>query len=220
MPPTATYQDIKAYQDLVQHNEISAKILPPCPRCRVESMHFKLHAYRERCFLIIVEMLIRTVYCPLLRFKCPGCGKTVTYYPDFAIPYKRYTRQTIMGYAGTYVQNEKMTYQGAVASQNGIPGYDDSDRTLAPSTVHRWISDLSALAGTCRTALSLLLQANPMSDICRDLAQIVVPSNKYRSKQRKNQLMGVRKLTMVEAFFQSAFAKSTFTKLAISCGFT
>lgn len=220
MPPTATYQDIKAYQDKVQHNQITPEGLAPCHRCQVESMYFKLHAYRERRFLIIVKMLIQTVCCPLLRFKCPGCGKTVTYYPDFAIPYKRYTRQTIMGYAGIYVQNEKMAYQSTVASQGGIPGYNDSDRTLLPSTVHRWITGLSAFANTCRTALSLLLQANPMSGICRDLAQIVVPSGKYRSERRKNQLRHMCKLAVVEAFFRSAFSNSIFTKLAISCAFT
>ena len=88
MPLTATLEDIKAYQDQVEKNNIAPDNLPPCPRCRVESQLFNIHAYRERRFLIIIEMLIQAVYCSLVRFKCPGCKKTFTNYPDFAIPYK------------------------------------------------------------------------------------------------------------------------------------
>jgi len=53
--------------------------------------------------MIIVDLLVVAVYCALIRFICPGCKKTFTYYPDFAIPYKHYTRQSIIGYAGAYV---------------------------------------------------------------------------------------------------------------------
>ena len=201
MPPTATYQDIKAYQDNAEKNIITPHRLPPCPKCHVESLYFKLHAYRERRFLVIVEMLIQSAYCTLVRFKCPGCGKTVTNYPDFAIPYKRYSRQTITGLAGTYVETDKMTYQDAVMSQDGVPGYARSNCTLAPSTIHRWISGISCLVDTCRTALSLLLQDNPVSSVCRDLAQIIVPFCKYRSERRKNQLLSCRKLMTIADFF-------------------
>jgi len=220
MPPTATYEDIKAYQDNVEKNIITPHRLPPCPKCHVESLYFKLHAYRERRFLVIVEMLIQSAYCTLVRFKCPGCGKTVTNYPDFAIPYKRYSRQTITGLAGTYVETDKMTYQDAVMSQDGVPGYARSDCTLAPSTIHRWISGLSCLVDTCRTALSLVLQDNPVSSVCRDLAQIIVPFCKYRSERRKNQLLSCRKLMTIADFFQDTFNISIFTKLAIACAFT
>jgi len=92
MPPTATLEDIKAHQLKIEKGKIRPDNLPPCPRCSVESEFFKIHAYRERRFLIIIEMLIKAAYCSLLRFKCPGCGKTFTHYPDFAIPQKHYTR--------------------------------------------------------------------------------------------------------------------------------
>jgi len=48
MPPTATLEDIKAYQRKVEKNKITPHSLPPCPRCNVDSSFFKLHAYRER----------------------------------------------------------------------------------------------------------------------------------------------------------------------------
>ena len=88
MPPTATLEDIKAHQQRVEKDKITPDDLPPCPRCFVESAFFKIHAYRERRFFIIIKMLIKAVYCSLVRFRCPGCGKTFTHYPDFAIPQK------------------------------------------------------------------------------------------------------------------------------------
>ena len=37
MPPTATLEDIKAYQQKVEKDKITPHNLPPCPRCSVES---------------------------------------------------------------------------------------------------------------------------------------------------------------------------------------
>jgi hypothetical protein len=54
MPPTATLEAIKAYQDQVEKDNITPHNLPACPRCRVDSSFFKIHAYRERRLLIII----------------------------------------------------------------------------------------------------------------------------------------------------------------------
>jgi hypothetical protein len=219
MPQTATLEAIKAYQQKVEKDKIAPDNLPPCPRCRVESEFFKIHAYRERRFLIIVEMLIKAAYCSLVRFKCPGCGKTVTNYPDFAIPYKHYTRPSITGFSARYLNSEDITYRQAVMVDDSVPGYPQYDATLAPSTIHRWITTLSRLTQTSRTALILLLQENPVSSICRNLARVVTPQQKYKTKKRKKQLINCQQLMIVEAFFQVTFKTSIFTKLAISCAF-
>jgi hypothetical protein len=139
MPPTATLEDIKAHQQKVEKDKITSDNLPPCPRCQVESAFFKVHAYRERRFLIIIAMLIKKVYCSLVRFRCSGCGKKFTDYPDFAIPHKHYTLPTITGFSASYVDSDDMTYQRAAMVDNSVPGYPQSDGTLAPSTIHRWI---------------------------------------------------------------------------------
>jgi hypothetical protein len=219
MPPTATLEAIKAHQRLVEKNKITADNLPPCPRCFVESAFFKIHAYRERRFLIIIEMLIQAAYCSLVRFKCPGCGKTFTHYPDFAIPHKHYTQPSVTGFSERYVESDDMTYQKAVMVDSSVPGYPQSDGTLAPSTIHRWITTLERFDQTCRTALRLLLQENPASSICRDLARLIVLRRKYRTEQRKNQLIGCRQLVIIEAIFQATFKRSIFTKLATRCAF-
>jgi hypothetical protein len=223
MPPTATLEDIKAYQHQVEKDNIAPDNLPPCPRCRVESEFFKIHAYRERRFLIIIEMLIKSIYCSLVRFKCPGCGKTFTNYPDFAIPHKHYTRPSITGFSASYLQSDDMTYQQAVMVDNSAPGYPQSDSTeaptLAPTTIHRWITTLGRFTQTCRTALTLVLQENPTSSICRDLARLIIVQRKYKTNHRKKQLIDCRQLVIIEAFFQATFKTSIFTKLAIRHAF-
>ena len=219
MPPTATLEDIKAYQQKVEKDKITPHNLPSCPRCSVDSSFFKIHAYRERRFLIIIEMLIKAAYCSLVRFKCPGCEKTFTNYPDFAIPYKHYTRQSIMGFSARYLNCEHITYRQAVMVDGSVPGYPQNDATLAPSTLHRWITTLSRLTQTCRTALILLLQKNPVSSICRSLAQLIIPQRKYKTKRRKKQLIRCRQLMIIEAFFHDSFKTSIFTKLATGHGF-
>ena len=220
MPPTATLEDIKAYQHKVEKDKITPHNLPPCPRCSVDSSFFKIHAYRERRFLIIVEMLINAAFCTLIRFRCPGCGKTFTDYPDFAIPHKHYTQPTIMRFAGTYLQSDDITYQQAVMFDHSAPGYHQNDATLPPSTIHRWITSLGRLTNTCRTALILLLQENPVSSICRDLARLIIPQRKYKTNDRKKQLFGCRQMVIIEAFFQADFKTSIFTKLATRCAFS
>jgi transposase-like protein len=220
MPLTATLEDIKAYQQKVEKDKITPHNLPPCPRCSVDSSFFKIHAYRERRFLIIIEMLIQAAYCSLVRFRCPGCGKTFTFYPDFAIPHKHYTQPTIIRFAGTYTESDPMTYQQAVMVDNSTPGYAQNDGTLAPSTLHRWITTLARFIHTCRTALILVLEENPVSSICRNLARLIIPPRKYKTNPRKKQLFGCRQLLIVEAFFHATFKTSIFTKLATRCAFS
>ncbi len=223
MPPTATLEDIKAHQEKVEKDKIISDNLPPFPCCSVESEFFKIHAYRERRFLIIIEMLIKAAYCSLVRFICPGCGKTFTHYPDFAIPHKHYTRPSITGFSARYVESDDMTYQQAVMVDNSAVGYPENDSTdtptLAPTTIHRWITTLGNFTQTCRTALILLLQENPVSSICRDLSRLTVPQRKHRTNQRKKQLIGCRQLAIIEGFFQATFNTSIFTKLATRCAF-
>jgi hypothetical protein len=77
MPPTATLEQIKAHQQKVEKDKITPNNFPPCLRCSLDSAFFKIHAYRERRFLVIIEMLIQAAFCTLVRFRCIGCGKRI-----------------------------------------------------------------------------------------------------------------------------------------------
>jgi len=219
MPLSATPEEIKAYERQLNKGQIKPDSLPPCPQCYVEAAHFKEHAYRDRKFLVIVDMLVVAVLSVLLRFRCPGCGKTFTFYPDFALPYKRYTRPTVTELSRSYVQDPEATYESAVMVDGSVPGYPDDQRTLAPSTIHRFATTVSRLATTAGTALDLVLQQNPTSTICRDLALVTVPARKYRTSARKYLLLQCFRFFVIEALFHHTFTTSIFTKLAIRCGF-
>ena len=222
MPPTATIEDIKAYRVKVEKGRITAQNLPPCRRCSLDAHYFKIHAYRERRFLIIVDMIVQPAHAPLVRFRCPGCGKSVVFYPDFALPHKHYTRQSIMGFAENYVAFEEATYRQAVMvrEEQCVPGYPGDEKSLAPSTLHRWITSLGGLVNTAQKALSLICQENPASSACRDLAQLTIPRSKYRSQARKERLLNCFRLLVTEALFKATFHLSIFTKLATSCAFS
>jgi hypothetical protein len=215
-------QDIKAYLEKVEKNQITAQSLPACSSCGLEAHHFKVHAFRERRFLIIVDMTVQPALAPLVRFRCPACNKTVAYYPDFALPHKHYTRQCIVGFAQRYVASETVTYQQAVMvkEQHGVPGYPDGQKSLWPSTVHRWITALSQLAHTTQKALNLICQENPATRAFRKLAQLTVAGSKYKSPARKKRLLDGLRLLVVEAFFKATFNLSIFTNLAINCAFS
>jgi hypothetical protein len=222
MPPTATREDITAYLERVEKDQIKPHRLPDCTRCGLAACHFKIHAYRERRFLIIVDMTVHPEYAPLVRFRCPACGKTVPYYPDFALPQKHYTRQSIMGFAENYFASDTAAYQQAVMDkeQFSVPGYPGGEKSLAPSTVHRWVTALSGMVHTTQTALNLIGQENPATRVFRDLAQLTIAPGKYKRLSRRESLLRCLRLIVVETFFKATFNLSIFTNLAIRCAFT
>jgi hypothetical protein len=181
MPLSATREEIKAYQGKVEKGKITSDALAPCSRCNLESKHFKTHAFRERRFLIIVEMFVEAVYSTLVRFKCVGCGKTFAFYPDFAIPHKHYTRQTVVKFSRRYLEDEEKTYQDAVMTIDGVPECWDNGRSLAPSTVHRWISTLAGIFTPYREAKEKSFQKKVFSG----LFKTQIPKKKYRTLRRK-----------------------------------
>jgi transposase len=205
MPPTATYEQIKAYQNQVEKNKITPHGLGPCPRCHLESIFFKLHAYRERRFLVIVDILVKAVFCTLVRFRCTDCGKTFTSYPDFAIPHKHYTRQTIEGLSKSYVENDQITYQDAVVIDDAVPERPVSGQALAPSSVHRWIGTLAALIIAHQQALKKSLQQNPAAQLGSHLEPIQIPQKKYKTYHRQRFLLLCRWFFKIQEFLKIGF---------------
>jgi hypothetical protein len=212
MPPTATLEAIKAHQQRVEKNKITPDNLPPCPRCRVESAFFKIHAYRERRFLIIIEMFIKAACCSLVRFGCPGCGKTFTHYPDFAIAHKHYTRQTIEGFSRAYVENDQRTYEDAVMTDDGVPEHAVSGRMLSPSSVHRWIGTLAELIRANQDVMKKWLSERGAAKFFEDSARIQLSEKKYKTPKRRHSLLSCR------WFFNTAalLRKPDFTEFAIT----
>ena len=192
MPLSATMEDIKAYQVKVDKNEITPFNLPECPDCHSGSQTFKLHAYRKRRFLIIVRLIVEAVFCVLVRFRCSKCGKTFTSYPDFAMPYKHYTRQTIESFSNSYVEDDQKTYESAVTIDNGTPEHQDTGQGLAPSTIHRWITTLANIIMAYQEASTTSLQKQSFPHLFENVTQTPIPKNKYKTDLRKECLLRCR----------------------------
>ncbi len=192
MPLSATMEDIKAYMEKVDKNEITPFNLPDCPRCHYDSHFFQFHAYRDRRFLIIAKMLVEAVFCVLVRFRCPKCGKTFTSYPNFAIPYKQYTRQTIESFSSSYVEDNQKTYEEAVMTDEGTPEHSNTGQVLAPSSIHRWIFTLANLIMAYQEALATSHQKKQCRDLGKNLAATLLSKNKYRTDHRKECLLRCR----------------------------
>jgi hypothetical protein len=146
-------------------------------------------------------MLLKAVFCTLVRFRCPTCGKTFTFYPDFATPHKHYTVATILDFARCYVEDDQKTYEDAANTKNGVPEFLDTGKALAPSTIHRWISTLANLLATYQAVLS---SSRPHKS-SYVYTQSSIPSKKYKSQQRKESLLRCRCFFRTRAFFKDQF---------------
>lgn len=188
MPLSATIEDIKAYQAQVEKDKITPAGLPPCPDCQLKACFFKIHAYRERRFLLIIEMLVKSIFCTLVRFRCTRCGKTFTQYPEFAMPYKHYTRQTIERFSAAYVKDDQKTYETALITDDGVPSYQDSGQVLAPSTIYHWITTLARLITSTGQDAITKISHKAGSHFCSG-SDLAIAKQKYRSAERKRCLL-------------------------------
>lgn len=217
---TATAEQIERYSEQVRRSQNPCQ-LQSCPRCQATPEHFKRHDKKRRKFFVIVTQLVDVVIGLLTCWKCPGCGKCFTGYPPFALPYKRYTLPTLCSLSQRYVENDSMTYRRLI-QQNpvGSPQIcSDAEWQLDHSTIHRWISALGRFDTITRKALDFILQADPASTVCRDLAGLTVAPRKHTSEKRKTLLLACRRLLTLEKHFCRLFDVSIFHNLATTCAY-
>lgn len=219
---SATKEQIERHSEKVRRSQTGCH-LPPCPRCNVNPDQFRRHDKRKRQFFLIVEQLLEVVIGLLTRWKCPGCGKSFTDYPAFALPYKRYTLPTISFFSQKYSTNDEMSYRKLIRERPvGYALLEDKivDRQLDHATIHRWIGTLGGFENIVGKAQDLILQADPASSICRDLLSLPVSERKYRSPQRKGRLLCSLRLFTLERFYRLLFSVSIFPNLATRCAFS
>lgn len=219
---SATKEQIEQHSELVRRGQ-SGCYLPACPRCNLTPDQFRRHDKRKRQFFLIVEQLLEVVIGLLARWKCPGCGKSFTQYPAFALPYKRYTLPTINFFSHKYAATDGMSYRKLVKETPVGYGPQEGkiiERQLDHTTIHGWIGTLGSFETIVRTAQDLILQADPVTTVCRDLLTLSVSPGKYRNKQRKERLLGCLKLFTLERFYGLLFSVSIFPNLATHCAFT
>lgn len=224
MSSSVARTEIENYSKNVLRNMIRCE-LPSCPVCHTPPRSFTRHQARPRGFYILCDMLVQLVLGLVIRWRCPGCKKSFTQQPPFALPCKRYVRDTILDFTGCYLEEESLTYR-KVVSEERLPIFHASttgeegainDRILAHSTPYRWITSLGSFKEILRCAQDHLLQENPTSTICRDLAALAITPKKYVTAAREGVLKRCRQLIHLEAQFRATFQTSIFPFFATSC---
>ncbi len=211
---------IEDYKERVLQGKVAC-ILPPCPGCALASDQFTRHSLRKRRFNVIVAEVVLLVLCVLIRWKCPACGKSMTQYPDFALPYKRYLLSDILQYAERYIEDEEMTYDLLV--KKWAAGYErrlNDERLLRASSIHRWITTLGDLPRLIARAIALIHEKQPSIGLARYLAQLSVSGRKHRSEKRRQTLLACRLLLHLERLFNRIFQVSLFAKVASDLAYT
>lgn len=138
----------------------------------------------------------------------------------FALPHKRYVRQTIDRKCGDFLGNEG-TYRQSAEEEGRPTVYDEAPRggessaALAPSTLWRWLSWMGGLNRTAREALRVIREANPNASLHRE-AWTVSPK-KYRSESRRQVLEKALELLVTEKIFLRQFHRSIFPHFATGC---
>lgn len=191
--------------------------LPPCPFCKTQPTLFTRHQVRIRGFRILCDPLIDVVLGLVIRWKCPGCKKTFTQQPPFALRCKRFTREAILDFSGSYLEDEALSYRKAVL-EGGMsicyPTKTVNDSLIYPQLAHttpyRWISSLGGFKEILRCALDFVLQKKPASTVHRDLATLKISPGKYVKAAREEVLKRCRQLIHLEAEFRTAFNTSIF----------
>jgi len=210
-------EKIKAHE-----KEIQARVLPDelkiCPKCGGRSRSFKLHESRDRLFLVIVDFLVKEVWSVLGRWQCPLCHCTSTYYPDYAIPHKRYTKDTILELSKEYVEEQYSTYESVVQNDMETIVYDSKINSpkyecrLRGTTVWWWLSYIGSIKPLISETFSLIKQKDPSSEVFKEI-QPVNP-RKYRSNKRKKLLQRCIGFLNAEGDFRHLFSNSIFPHFA------
>ncbi|MCP4911591.1 MAG: hypothetical protein GY909_00620 [Oligoflexia bacterium] len=204
-------EKIKAHEQ-----EVRATKYPPdshiCPNCKEAHKSFKPHQKRNRLFLVIIGNIVNKIRSLLGRWRCLICGATFTYYPDFAIPCKRYVKEKVLELSRKYVEDDDTSYR-KVASNNRFPiVHETGEHYFDHTTVWRWVGYIGSLEQRLSRALKLIREKEPSSKIFRQIHP--VNPRKYRSKGRRKLLDRCMRLFILEREFKKVFNASNFTEFA------
>lgn len=194
-----------------------------CPKCKSTHRVFTLHERRHRLFHVIIDSLVHTIESFLGRWKCSLCKKTFTFYPEYALPYKRYVKDHCFSFSQAYLEDDTETYRSVssaigyttrtpvcVQPRTGMQEIDD--RMLAGSTVWRWLSFFGSLKNTLHNAFDLIRQTAGDSRVFRQISPI--HPRKYQSDERKTLLQHALRLFRAEPVYRNLFGFSFFPDLA------
>ncbi len=204
-------EKIKAHEQEVLSTK-HPTALNTCPICKEVHKSFNAHQKRKRLFLIIMGNIVKEIWSLLGRWKCLICRSTFTYYPDFAIPHKRYVKEKVLELSQRYVEDDNTSYR-EVASNDGTPiVYETGERYFEHTTVWKWVGHIGSLEQILSRGLELIREKDPSSKIFRQIHPI--NPRKYRSEERRKLLARCMRMFIIEGEFKKVFKASIFTEFA------
>jgi len=212
-------RQVKDYNHAVETNSFHCQ-RKACPHCLVSS-DFSRHDCTRRQFLVRVfdpeldEFVIEVILSWRVRFRCRQCQKVFTEYPPFALPYKRFVKQEVLGKAQNYLDRQppdaRATYRESLREKRYPLGYANQNkgRQLSHVTLWRWLSWLGSLKNLVQQATQLILQKDPRADVHRQSCPIA--DAKVRSAERRRTLEQATRAIHVADVFFAYFGVSLFT---------
>ncbi len=166
-----------------------------CKACR--SASFVRHDVRRREFYWRDELgCSRSCTSWIARWKCLTCKGIFTDYPPFALPEKRYTKESVFDAVQSFCEDDKATYRspssGRQASENGVQ--------ISSSTLWRWISWMKSRWWIPIWIIDQFLSWYPNSMIHRHW-WLVAPS-KARTNERLEVVSHARKFVRLVRMFE------------------
>ena len=215
---SATIEEIEEYSQKVINNELECN-LNNCPICNTKPSFYKRHAKRKRRLYILVNQLVEVVIAYFMRWKCTNCGKTFVQYPDFAIPFKRYTLLTILSYCKQYIENDELSYEkisSLTPIEYKVQNNELNTKELYHSTIHRWINTLGSYTKMISDSYSFLSEKYSSWNITKDFD---IPKKKYRNDFQQIVLINCKKLLYLENIYKKKLGFSIFPNPATKYAF-
>ena len=208
-------EKIEAHEKQVLTGKMPAN-LKFCEYCNEPSSSIRHHDARVMILYYIIECYVYRRKSRISRWKCIVCEKTFTYYPEYCLPYKRYVKTDIIKFCARYLGDVKSTYRNVVKDNISVIVHKDKEETkqseFSGTSVWRWQSFLSGLIKIEQKALQLIREKSCDSSIFRDV--YIINSRKYKTINRKNQLLKAMKLLKVEEVFNTIFTSTIFPQFA------
>lgn len=215
--PTATREEINHYSERLLSGTNICR-LPACSGCDMDGASLKRHQIRPRFFYIIENQLVEKVIGYVIRWRCPVCKRTRQEYPEFAVPYKRYTVPTLLHFSSIYTKILSLSYRRMIDALPLIHHHPD-EPMMEHSTAHRWITTLGGYINLLRDSIDTIFKARPSLNLPRFLASLRIAPQKYQSLFRHQCLINVVQLSALIPIFQDVLKASPFTQLATTVGF-
>ena len=189
-----------------------------CSRCDATS-GFTRHEVRRRLLRLIVDLTVQVHVIVVARWKCSRCQHVFTDFPSFILPYRRYASLSLMPLAHDYLEQDRLSYQRAVAPGGRVIGYVTApeqkqidERALHRSTLWRFLLFLGCQSAGLQAGLDLCSEHDPLSSLHRFLG--TVAPHKYRSEKRQEILRTARRLLHLINHWERTFVEPFFPRFA------